>query len=262
MPLGPLVIIPTYNEKPNIKPLLESILGLEEEWEVLVVDDNSPDGTAQEVKKVQEAHPQVHLLERPAKEGLGRAYEAGFRWALERGYPYIFEMDADFSHDPKDLSRLCAALKEGIDLVIGSRYIKGITVVNWPFRRILLSYLASLYVRLVTRMPIKDSTAGFVGYQRELLEVLLQEGIRFKGYAFQIEMKYKAWLMGAQIMEIPIVFTERTQGRSKMNKKIIWEAITGVLWLWGYGLRWGLRLSRRWSQLQAQKRHLSPLPPK
>lgn len=259
---NPLVIIPTYNERPNIIPLLEHILALPENWEVLVVDDNSPDGTAQEVKKFQQTHPEIHLLERPAKEGLGKAYEAGFRWALERGYPYIFEMDADFSHNPKDLSRLYAALQEGIDLVIGSRYIKGITVVNWPFRRILLSYLAGIYVRLITRMPIKDSTAGFVGYRRELLEVLLQEGIRFKGYAFQIEMKYKSWLMGAKITELPIVFVERTQGRSKMSRKIIWEAVTGVLWLWGYGLRSGLRLSRRWSQLQAQKRHPSSLPPK
>jgi dolichol-phosphate mannosyltransferase len=234
MPPKHWVVLPTYNEAENISRMLEALLQSPLQVGVLVVDDNSPDGTAQLVEAFQANHPTapIALLRRKSKEGLGRAYEAGFRWILEHTpAQYIYEMDADFSHPPEYLPRLAEALKEA-DLAIGSRYIRGINVVNWPLSRILLSYGASVYVRLVTGMPIKDPTAGFVGYRRDILEKILQLGpIRFRGYAFQIEMKYKAYLAEARLREVSIVFVERTAGQSKMNRKVIQEAIWGVLWL-------------------------------
>ncbi|GIV24206.1 MAG: polyprenol monophosphomannose synthase [Bacteroidia bacterium] len=228
------IVLPTYNEAENILPLLEAIQALPIPFGVLVVDDNSPDGTATLVQKYQAANPRrpIHLLHRPTKEGLGRAYEAGFRWVLENTTAsYIYEMDADFSHPPQYLLALAEALKQA-DVAIGSRYLRGINVVNWPLSRILLSYGASWYVRLLTGLPVKDPTAGFVGYRRSTLEKILAIGpIRFRGYAFQIEMKYKAYLAGAHIEEVPIIFVERVAGRSKMSRQVVQEAIWGVLWL-------------------------------
>lgn len=198
---------------------------------MLIVDDNSPDQTAEIIKELQAEYPQkLHLLQRKGKEGLGKAYIAGFKWALERDYQYIFEMDADFSHNPEDLPRLLEACrKEGYDMAIGSRYVSGVNVVNWPITRVLMSYFASLYVRLVTRLPIYDSTAGFKCYRRKVLEAINLDKIRFKGYAFQIEMKFVAWKMGFQLKEVPIIFTDRTEGESKMTGGIFNEAIFGVL---------------------------------
>jgi dolichol-phosphate mannosyltransferase len=243
MPPKHWIVLPTYNEADNILPMLSALRALPLSPGVLVVDDNSPDGTANLVRTYQEAHPEepVALLVRPQKEGLGRAYEAGFRWVLAHTPAhYIYEMDADFSHAPKDVERLAQALEEA-DLAVGSRYVKGITVVNWPLSRILLSYGASWYVRMVIGMPVKDPTAGFVGYRRELLEAILALGaFRFRGYAFQIELKYKAYLAGGRMVEVPIVFTERMAGRSKMSSAVIWEAIWGVLWL-----RWRRAALRR-----------------
>jgi dolichol-phosphate mannosyltransferase len=243
MPPKHWIVLPTYNEADNILAMLSALRALPSSPGVLVVDDNSPDGTANLVRTYQEAHPEepVALLVRPQKEGLGRAYEAGFRWVLAHTPArYIYEMDADFSHAPKDVERLAQALEEA-DLAVGSRYVKGITVVNWPLSRILLSYGASWYVRMVTGMPVKDPTAGFVGYRRELLEAILALGaFRFRGYAFQIELKYKAYLAGGRMVEVPIVFTERMAGRSKMSSAVIWEAIWGVLWL-----RWRRAALRR-----------------
>jgi len=243
MPPKHWIVLPTYNEADNILAMLSALRALPLSPGVLVVDDNSPDGTANLVRTYQEAHPEepVALLVRPQKEGLGRAYEAGFRWVLAHmPARYIYEMDADFSHAPKDVERLAQALEEA-DLAVGSRYVKGITVVNWPLSRILLSYGASWYVRMVTGMPVKDPTAGFVGYRRELLEAILALGaFRFRGYAFQIELKYKAYLAGGRMVEVPIVFTERMAGRSKMSSAVIWEAIWGVLWL-----RWRRAALRR-----------------
>jgi len=225
-----LVIIPTYNESENIEPLIRSIKSLENRFDILIIDDNSPDGTALNVKKIQEEHTGVHLIEREGKLGLGTAYITGFRWALERGYNYIYEMDADFSHDPKDLERLYKACnEEGADVAIGSRYISGVNVVNWPLSRVLMSYFASIYVRMVTGMKIKDTTAGFKCYRREVLENIQPELIRSVGYAFQIEMKFNAWKMGYNIVEIPIIFTERKMGTSKMTGGIFNEALWGVL---------------------------------
>jgi dolichol-phosphate mannosyltransferase len=243
MPPKHWIVLPTYNEADNILAMLSALRALSLSPGVLVVDDNSPDGTANLVRTYQEAHPEepVAILVRPQKEGLGRAYEAGFRWVLAHtSARYIYEMDADFSHAPKDVERLAQALEEA-DLVVGSRYVKGITVVNWPLSRILLSYGASWYVRTVIGMPVKDPTAGFVGYRRELLEAILALGaFRFRGYAFQIELKYKAYLAGGRMVEVPIVFTERMAGRSKMSSAVIWEAIWGVLWL-----RWRRAALRR-----------------
>jgi dolichol-phosphate mannosyltransferase len=243
MPPKHWIVLPTYNEADNILAMLSALRALPLSPGVLVVDDNSPDGTANLVRTYQEAHPEepVALLVRPQKEGLGRAYEAGFRWVLAHtSARYIYEMDADFSHAPKDVERLAQALEEA-DLAVGSRYVKGITVVNWPLSRILLSYGASWYVRMVIGMPVKDPTAGFVGYRRELLEAILALGaFRFRGYAFQIELKYKAYLAGGRMVEVPIVFTERMAGRSKMSSAVIWEAIWGVLWL-----RWRRAALRR-----------------
>ncbi|MCS7189151.1 MAG: polyprenol monophosphomannose synthase [Bacteroidia bacterium] len=228
------VVLPTYNEAENIIALLEALAELPLDLGVLVVDDSSPDGTADLVRQYKLTHPNVavELLQRSHKEGLGRAYEAGFHWVLAHtAAKYIYEMDADFSHPPSYLPTLAEALQRA-DVAIGSRYIKGINVINWPLSRILLSYGASWYVRLVTGMSIRDPTAGFIGYRREILEQILGIGsIRFRGYAFQIEMKYKAFLAGARMEEVPIVFVERAAGRSKMSRQVIQEAIWGVIWL-------------------------------
>ena len=226
-----LVIIPTYNEKENIKLLLEAIFALPVALEVLIVDDNSPDGTADIVREVQDTHPdQLHLLERPGKQGLGTAYIAGFRYAIRQGYDYIFEMDADFSHNPEDLVRLHEACAEqGYDLAIGSRYVTGVNVVNWPIKRVLISYFASQYVRWVTGMPVNDATAGFKCYRRRVLEAIDPDRVQFVGYAFQISMKFNAWMYGFKITEVPIIFTDRTRGVSKMSSKIFWEAFGGVI---------------------------------
>ncbi len=224
-----LVIIPTYNEVENAQRVIE--LTLEYKYcDILVVDDSSPDGTADLVLQLMNTHPnRLFLEQRARKEGLGKAYIHGFRWALKKKYNFIFEMDADLSHDPKELSPMLDYLKSDYDFVIGSRYVKGINVVNWPLSRILLSYLASVYVRWITFMPIKDPTAGFVGYTRAVLEQLDFNKIKFVGYAFQIEMKFKIWKKGLKYKEHPIIFTNRVLGVSKMNGKIIWEALSAVL---------------------------------
>lgn len=226
-----LVIIPTYNEKENIEDILRTVFSLRESFDVLVVEDNSPDGTGQIVKNLMKEFPgRLHILERQGKKGLGTAYIAGFKWALERHYKYVFEMDADFSHNPADLEKLYKAAKSGgVDAVIGSRYIKGVNVVNWPMGRVLMSYFASAYVRFVTRLKIMDTTAGFMCWSRKVLETIDLDRIEFVGYAFQIEMKYTAVKLGFTIVEVPIIFTDRTRGESKMNKTIFREAIFGVV---------------------------------
>jgi dolichol-phosphate mannosyltransferase len=226
-----VVIIPTYNEIENIEAIIRAVFSQEKRFHVLVVDDNSPDKTADKVKALQqEFSKQLFLLERQEKKGLGSAYISGFKWSLEKSYPYIFEMDADFSHNPDDLIKLynACALDE-TDISVGSRYVKGITVVNWPMSRILLSYGASRYVRWITRMKVKDSTAGFVCYRRAVLEAIELDKIKFVGYAFQIEMKFKAYKKGFKIIEIPVIFKDRTKGKSKMSGSIISEAIFGVI---------------------------------
>lgn len=225
-----LVIIPTYNEKENIEHIVRYVFNLSRPFDILVIDDDSPDGTATIVKDMQKECPRLHLVERAGKLGLGTAYIAGFRWALEHGYDYVFEMDADFSHNPDDLLRLHNACAErGADLAIGSRYVTGVNVVNWPIGRVLMSYYASKYVRFITGMRVHDSTAGFVCYTRRLLEHMELEKIRFKGYAFQIEMKFTAKMMGAKIEEVPIIFTNRVLGTSKMSGGIFSEAVFGVI---------------------------------
>lgn len=226
-----LIIIPTYNEKENIGRLIRRVFSLAHPFDVLIVEDNSPDGTAAVVRDHQKQYTgRLHLIERAGKLGLGSAYIAGFKWALSRGYAYVFEMDADFSHDPDDLIRLHAACADGgADLAVGSRYISGVNVVNWPMRRVLMSYFASAYVRFVTRMTIRDTTAGFKCYKSRVLEAIDLDRVRFKGYAFQIEMKFAAWKTGFRITEIPIIFTDRRQGASKMNGGIFKEAFLGVL---------------------------------
>lgn len=226
-----IVIIPTYNEIENIEAIIRSVFSLEKKFHVLVVDDNSPDGTAKCVTDLQTQYKdQLFLLNRSKKNGLGMAYIAGFNWALEKSYEYIFEMDADFSHNPKDLIKLYNACANGsTDISVGSRYVKGITVVNWPLTRILLSYGASRYVRLITRMKVKDSTAGFVCYKRQVLEAIDLTKVKFVGYAFQIEMKFKAYKKGFKIVEIPVIFKDRVKGKSKMSGSIISEAIFGVI---------------------------------
>jgi dolichol-phosphate mannosyltransferase len=226
-----LVVIPTYNELENIEKLLRNVISLQYEFDVLVVDDNSPDGTAGLVKKlIKEFHGRFFLLERPGKLGLGTAYIAGFKWALQRDYSYIFEMDADYSHNPIDLMKLLGACKDdGFDLAIGSRYATGVNVVNWPMSRVLLSWMASRYVRFITGMNIYDTTAGFICYRRTVLEKINLDKIHFVGYAFQIEMKYKAYLSKFRIIEVPVIFTDRTNGESKMSSGIISEAIFGVI---------------------------------
>jgi len=225
-----LVIIPTYNEIENISKMLDTVMNLNEAYDVLIVDDGSPDGTAEVVReKMERFSGRIHLEQRQGKLGLGTAYIHGFKWALERDYEYIFEMDCDFSHDPRDLSRLKKACEEGADLSIGSRYVKGVNVVNWPMSRVLLSYFASVYVRFVTRMPIQDATAGFKCYKRTTLQKINLDKINFVGYAFQIEMKFKVWRRKMSIVEVPVIFTDRTEGQSKMSGGIIKEAIFGVI---------------------------------
>jgi dolichol-phosphate mannosyltransferase len=230
-----LVIIPTYNEKDNIERIVRKVFSLPEEFDLLIVEDNSPDGTAAIVKKLMNEFPErLFIEERKGKLGLGTAYIHGFKWALKNNYNFIFEMDADFSHNPDDLLALFHAAKnEGADVVIGSRYITGVNVVNWPMGRVLMSYGASIYVRFITRMTIMDTTAGFKCYARKVLETIDLDKVRFTGYAFQIEMKYTAWKLGFKIVEVPIIFTDRTLGESKMSSGIFKEAVLGVI-----SLRW------------------------
>lgn len=225
-----LVIIPTYNEKENIESIIRYVFQLSHPFDILVIDDGSPDGTAAIVKRLQAEFSQLHMIERSGKLGLGTAYITGFKWALENGFDYIFEMDADFSHNPDDLLRLHKAChEEGADLAIGSRYVTGVNVVNWPMGRVLMSYYASKYVRIVTGMKVHDSTAGFVCYSRRLLSKMELDKVRFKGYAFQIEMKFTATKMGAKVTEVPIIFTNRVLGTSKMSGGIFSEAVFGVI---------------------------------
>lgn len=226
-----LVIIPTYNEIENIKNIIDTIFSLSIPFDILIVDDNSPDGTALEVEKLQSIYPKKLFLEiRDKKLGLGTAYIYGFKWALAQNYDYIFEMDADFSHNPNDLCRLYnECIEKKADITIGSRYIKGVNVVNWPLPRILLSYGASLYVKIITGMKIEDPTSGFICYSRKVIEAINLDSIRFIGYAFQIEMKYKAYIRKFKLLEVPIIFTDRSKGKSKMNSSIIKEAIFGVI---------------------------------
>ncbi|MES2653403.1 MAG: polyprenol monophosphomannose synthase [Bacteroidota bacterium] len=225
-----LVIIPTYNEKENIAKIIRKVFSLSFTFEVLIIDDGSPDGTAEIVKALQLEFPnQLHLEQRSGKLGLGTAYIHGFRWALSKNYEYIFEMDADFSHNPEDLTRLREVCLTGADLAIGSRYVKGVNVVNWPMGRVLMSYFASMYVRWVTRITIQDATAGFKCYRRVVLETIPMDKIKFVGYAFQIEMKFTAIKYGFNVVEVPIIFTDRTEGTSKMSTKIFREAFLGVI---------------------------------
>lgn len=228
-----IVIIPTYNEKENIENIIRRVLSLAKGFDIVVIDDGSPDGTAAIVKRLQAEYPDcLFLVERQGKQGLGTAYICGFKWALERDYAFIFEMDADFSHNPSDLPRLYAACREeGADVAIGSRYSSGVNVVNWPLGRVLMSYFASVYVRIVTGMQVGDTTAGFVAYRREVLETIGLDDIRFKGYAFQIEMKFTAYKYGFALREVPIIFVNRVLGVSKMNTSIFGEALLGVLQL-------------------------------
>lgn len=225
------VIIPMYNERENAAAIIDAVMALEHPFDVLVIDDNSPDGTADIVRRKIEEYPgRVHLVERKGKLGLGTAYIAGFKWCLEHGYDYICEMDADFSHNPLDLLKLYKATAvDGADVAIGSRYVTGVNVVNWPMGRVLMSYYASKYVRLITRMPVHDTTAGFVCYHRRVLETLPLDEIKFKGYAFQIEMKFTAYKYGFRVVEVPIVFVNRVLGTSKMSSGIFGEAVFGVI---------------------------------
>ncbi|MFN4199607.1 MAG: polyprenol monophosphomannose synthase [Flavobacterium sp.] len=226
-----VVIIPTYNEKENIEAIIRAVFALKTSFDVLVVDDNSPDGTFNIVSNLQDEFPtRLHLEVRTKKSGLGTAYVHGFQWALQRDYPFIFEMDADFSHNPHDLEKLFTACQsEEADVVIGSRYVRGVNVVNWPLSRVLLSYFASIYVKFITGMKVHDSTAGFICYKRKVLESINLNKIKFVGYAFQIEMKYRAYVKGFKVVEVPIIFTDRTKGQSKMSGGIIKEAILGVI---------------------------------
>ena len=231
-----VVIIPTYNEKENIENIIRTVFSLEHRFDILIIDDGSPDGTANIVKNLMavEFKDRLHLVERQGKLGLGTAYIAGFKWALEHGYEYIFEMDADFSHDPNDVPRLYKACAEdGADVAIGSRYVTGVNVVNWPMGRVLMSYYASKYVRIVTGIPVHDTTAGFKCYRRRVLETIDLDAIRFKGYAFQIEMKFTAYKLGFKIKEVPVIFVNRELGTSKMSGGIFGEALFGVM-----RLRW------------------------
>ena len=225
-----LVIIPTYNERENVSRMISKVMSLDGAFDLLVVDDGSPDCTGGIVRQRQGEFPgRLHLLERSGKLGLGTAYIAGFRWASERPYDAVFEMDCDFSHNPDDLLRLAAALEEGADVAVGSRYARGVNVVDWPMSRLLISYFASRYVRAVTRMPVRDATAGFVGYRRRVLEAIDLGRVRMNGYGFQIEMKYTAWRLGFRIEEVSIIFIDRTEGTSKMSGGIFGEAFFGVM---------------------------------
>ncbi|ATP55524.1 dolichyl-phosphate beta-D-mannosyltransferase [Pedobacter ginsengisoli] len=232
-----LVIIPTYNEKENIERIIRKVFSLSYFFEILIIDDGSPDGTAEIVKNLQQEYPALHLEQRTGKLGLGTAYIHGFRWALARPqFQYIFEMDADFSHNPDDLIRLREACVNGADVAVGSRYVRGVNVVNWPMSRVLMSYFASMYVRLITRINIQDATAGFKCYRREVLATIPLDKIKFVGYAFQIEMKFTAIKYGFNVEEVPIIFTDRTEGTSKMSTRIFREAFIGVIqmkiWSW------------------------------
>jgi dolichol-phosphate mannosyltransferase len=242
-----IVLIPTYNEKENIENIIRAVFSLPKELHILVIDDGSPDGTGAIVKRMQEEFPgSLHLMERSGKQGLGRAYIAGFKWSLSHGYGYIFEMDADFSHNPNDLLKLYAVCHdEGADMSIGSRYVSGVNVVNWPMGRVLMSYFASKYVRFVTGLPVADTTAGFKCYKREVLEIIELDKIRFVGYAFQIEMKFTAYKCGFIIKEVPIIFINRELGTSKMSGGIFGEAVFGVL-----KLKWN-SLFRKYPKKQA-----------
>ena len=239
-----IVLIPTYNEKENIENIIRAVFNLPESFDILVIDDNSPDGTAAIVKNLQQEFAgRLHIIERKGKLGLGTAYIAGFKWAIEHRYDYIFEMDADFSHNPEDLLRLKAACRDnGADMAIGSRYVSGVNVVNWPMGRVIMSYYASKYVRFITGLKIHDTTAGFVCYRREVLETIELDKIRFKGYAFQIEMKFTAKMCGFNIQEVPIIFINRVLGESKMSGGIFSEAVFGVI-----RLKWG-SLFRKYPQ--------------
>ena len=226
-----LVIIPTFNEKENILEMIHAVMNLEGGFELLVIDDGSPDGTGKLVKSQQVAFPdRLHLIERKGKLGLGTAYITGFKWALEKDYDFIFEMDADFSHNPEDLIKLYSVCADrSFDLAIGSRYITGVNVVNWPMGRVLMSYFASVYVKLITGLPIKDATAGFKCYHKSVLKGIKLDEVRFVGYAFQIEMKFTSWKLGFKVIEVPIIFTDRTKGTSKMSSGIFKEAVLGVI---------------------------------
>ena len=226
-----IVIIPTYNERENIENIIRAVFALEKVFHILIIEDGSPDGTANIVKTLQQEFPErLFMIERKGKLGLGTAYIAGFKWSLEHNYEYILEMDADFSHTPADLPRLYkACAEEGADVSIGSRYVSGVNVVNWPMGRVLMSYFASKYVRLITGLPIHDTTAGFKCYRREVLQTIDLDGIRFKGYAFQIEMKFTAYKCGFKIVEVPVIFINRELGTSKMNSSIFGEAVFGVI---------------------------------
>ena len=229
--MSKLIIIPTYNEKENIEKIILKVFSLDVDFDILIVDDGSPDGTANIVKETQKNYPKkLHIVERTGKLGLGTAYIFGFKWALKNNYDYIFEMDADFSHDPDDLIRLYKAChEEKGDVAIGSRYIKGVNIVNWPMSRLLMSFFASKYVKIITGMPIHDSTAGFKCYKRSVLEKINLEKIQFVGYAFQIEMKFTAWKYGFNVVEVPVIFTDRQEGASKMSGGIFFEAFFGVM---------------------------------
>jgi dolichol-phosphate mannosyltransferase len=229
--MSKLIIIPTYNEKENIEKIILKVFSLDVDFDILIVDDGSPDGTANIVKEIQKTYPEkLHIVERTGKLGLGTAYIFGFKWALKNNYDYIFEMDADFSHDPDDLIRLYKAChEEKGDVAIGSRYIKGVNIVNWPMSRLLMSFFASKYVKIITGMPIHDSTAGFKCYKRAVLEKINLEKIQFVGYAFQIEMKFTAWKYGFNVVEVPVIFTDRQEGASKMSGGIFFEAFFGVM---------------------------------
>ncbi len=222
-----LVVMPTYNEADNVQKIVPAILSVAESIDVLIVDDGSPDGTAELVKKMKAQENRIHLIERPRKMGLGTAYVDGFRFALSNGYEYIFEMDADFSHDPGEIPNFLKKIKD-YDLVVGSRYLNGVTVVNWPLKRLILSYCANLYTRIITGIPLKDATAGFKCFRRKVLETIDLEKINSNGYSFQIEMHYKTWKKGFRVTEIPIIFEDRRVGVSKMSKKIVFEAVRMV----------------------------------
>ena len=220
-----VVIVPTYNEKDNIATVIDKLTALNLDLHILVIDDNSPDGTADIVKNLQKKNEHIFIIERSGKLGLGTAYVRGFHWALERGYKYILEMDADLSHNPDDVPRLIKTCKNGADLTIGSRYSEGVNVVNWPIKRLLLSYGANKYTRIVTRMPVKDTTAGFKCFHRDVLEAIDLSKVKSSGYSFQIEMNFRAWKKGFKITEVPIIFIERSEGHSKMSKSIVYEAV-------------------------------------
>jgi dolichol-phosphate mannosyltransferase len=237
-----LVVVPTYNERENLPPLVQRLLSLARPVELLVVDDNSPDGTGKLADELAAIHPQVHVLHRQQKEGLGRAYIAGFKWALANGYDYVLEMDADFSHNPDDVPRLIEAAEQGADCAIGSRYIGGIRIINWPLPRLMLSKCAAIYVLYITGMAIADPTGGFKCFTRRALEAEKLEEIQSNGYSFQIEMNHRLWRQGYKVVEVPIIFTERAQGHSKMSKHIVWEALFMVWKLWFQN---GLRRSPR-----------------